>query len=459
MALAPERRLKLTALIGVLYFAGCGGAYGVEPLVAAVGPGLAILLLIITPLLYSLPMALMAAELTALIPMSGGSYVWIREGLGRYWGLQAGWCTLLGTLAALASYPVMFGLYLGYFWPGLLPEASSTGLLSAAQSRWLVSMAMIAAATWLNLRGAREVGRSSAVGTLVLLGVFAVLSALCLLKGPGLASAVGLVAHDLQGEHRGVVLLGLSVVLFNYGGWYGVGSLIGEIDRPQQNYPRALLLTLSLAAASYVIPVLAGMSVSLDPGIWRDGGGWPALAARVGGAWLGAATAIGALVSAWGMFSAEMLYATRQPFVMAADGWLPKVFSRADRKTAAPRAVIVAYGILTALMATLSFGELVILVALLELPVLVLGLIALVRLRIRRPDAVRSFRVPGGWLGLGYVVLAPLLIAALALWALMSGSEGYGRQLLLLALFIGSGTGLYGLRRGRVGGLAASATR
>ena len=77
--LPRERRLKMLALASLIFFTTCGGAFGLEPLIGATGAGWAIVLILVTPLMWSLPIALMVAELAGLMPEEGGYYVWIRE--------------------------------------------------------------------------------------------------------------------------------------------------------------------------------------------------------------------------------------------------------------------------------------------------------------------------------------------------------------------------------------------
>jgi len=81
------------ALVCLAFFTTCGGAYGLEPLVGAVGPGWAVVLIVVTPLVWSLRLALMVAELATLIPEEGGYYVWVRETLGPFWAVQEAWWT------------------------------------------------------------------------------------------------------------------------------------------------------------------------------------------------------------------------------------------------------------------------------------------------------------------------------------------------------------------------------
>src|SRR5277367_525802 len=69
------RLLRLLPLVCLMYLTVSGGAYGVEDAVRLAGPRLTLLLCVLVPLMLSLPTAMMAAELTALIPDEGGFYL------------------------------------------------------------------------------------------------------------------------------------------------------------------------------------------------------------------------------------------------------------------------------------------------------------------------------------------------------------------------------------------------
>src|ERR1700760_4467054 len=86
--LDPRRNhpLGLLQLICLLYLVVSGGAYGIEDAVRIAGPRLTLLLCLVIPITLSIPTALMAAELTALMPTEGGFYTWVKEGLGPFAG-------------------------------------------------------------------------------------------------------------------------------------------------------------------------------------------------------------------------------------------------------------------------------------------------------------------------------------------------------------------------------------
>ena len=438
--LAKERRVTLLALTCLIFFTTCGGAYGLEPLIGAIGPAWAIVLILVTPLVWSLPTALMAAELTTLMPEEGGYYVWIRETFGPFWAVQQACWTMATSVVWLAIYPVLFVTYLTFLFPGL---SASTTLI-----RWLIGVVFIVLGMGLNFRGAREVGRSSEVSAYVVLGAFVLLIMVWLKGGPAPSSIVEILRRDLSSSHKGVLLLGLSIIVFNTSGWENASTYAGEVDKPQRNYPRALGLALLLLVLCYVFPVIAGVTVTTSPAIWSSDAGWPAISELIGGRWLGSLIAAVGLVSVSGLFNAQLLYISRLPYVLASDGWLPDFLARVSLDTGVPRMAIVCFGAITALFAALSFGSLAIIQCLLYAACLTLEFLALLVLRIRRPHAHRSFRVPGGWLGLGYVCVSPFAFAALLLFATLRDWRSFPEQLFAVGAIAGAGVALYFMRRG-----------
>ena len=446
---APARRLSLAALTCLAYFTACGGAFGIEPLIGAVGPGWAMVLIFLTPALYSVPIALMAAELSTLLPEEGGYYIWVRESLGPFWAVQEAWWTLSYSVMLLASFPVLFVTYLSYLVPSIAPSADVPGTHSGPSIRWLVALLVIVSAMIINLRGARDVGRSAIVAAALVLGTFVVLVILGFVNGPSPTAGVSVVARDLTAGHQGALLLGLSLSIMAYGGWDNISTYAGEVDQPQRNYPLALGGALILAVVGYALPVLVGIAFTTDPSVWSAEAGWPVIAGKIGGPWLGVLLAAAGLVSMWGLFNAQLLYVSRIPFVMARDGWLPSLLARTGSEVAVPRLAIVALCSVTACLALLSFNSLVVMICVLYTAALVLEFLALITFRVRLPNAHRPFRVPGGSWGLTCLCLAPLVVAIAVLIAIVRDGDSYGPQLLLIAAVSVSGVALYFTRRKR----------
>jgi len=431
----------------LVFFTTSGGAYGIEPLVGAVGPSMAVLFLVVTPLVWSLPMSLMVAELTTLLPEEGGYYVWVREAMGRFWAVQEGVWTISAGVALLAMFPVLFVSYLAYFFPSLSasPDAAHSG--TTALLRWLLASLVTVTAMAVNLRGSREVGTSAKVGGTIVLGAFAMLVVAWIFWGPNTGATFAVISHDWAVPKSGALLLGISYAVFNYSGWDNCSTYAEEVDQPQRNYPLAIGIALVVMALTYLVSVLAGTSVTTDPKLWSAEAGWPAVAQVLGGKWLGALLAAGGLVSTWGLFNAQLLYVSRLPFVMARDGWLPQALAKVSPDTAVPKLAVLCFCLLTVVFAALSFGSLALIQCLTYAGALTLEFLALIILRIKRPHAPRAFRVPGGWLGMAYVCITPFAFAILLVYATLRDWRSFPGQMLVVAATVIAGFALYFARR------------
>src|SRR5436309_1044396 len=157
-----------------MFFTVSGGPFGLEGLVGSVGPGVALLLLVATPLVYSVPETLLIGELASMLPVEGGYYQWVKRAFGRFWGFWNGWLSWTYSLLDMAIYPVLFIQYLRFFAPGL-----------SQLEAWLVALALIWAATGLNLRGTVVVGTASGWFVATVLLPFGVLAGVAITRWIG----------------------------------------------------------------------------------------------------------------------------------------------------------------------------------------------------------------------------------------------------------------------------------
>jgi amino acid transporter len=390
------RKMTVLPMIAATYFMVAGGPYGLEDIVQKTGYGATLLILLLTPLLWSLPTALMVSELATAIPEEGGFYVWVRRGLGRFMGYQEAWLTLAGSVFEMALYPNLFVSYLGRFAPWLV--AGHRGLA--------IGFAMIALCTVWNIAGVRAMGQGSVALNVALLAPFGVLIVIALSHGhAGTSVAAPLRNADWLG--------GVLIAMWNYMGWDNLSTIAGEVESPQRTYTRAMFGAVVLVVASYLLPVAAVARTGLDPNAWTEGG-WVDVARLVGGEALAVAVAVAGLLGAVGSFGALMMSFTRLPAVMAKDGYLPAIFTRTNR-AGAPWVAIVVSAVCWAASYPLGFERSLILDVLLTGLSILLEFWALVALRIREPSLARPYRVPGGTAGAVLIGLPPLglMVAAL----------------------------------------------
>ncbi|MGB6974647.1 MAG: APC family permease [Terracidiphilus sp.] len=368
--------MRIVPLIAATYFMVAGGPYGIEDILGGSGYARAILLLAVLPILWSLPTALMIGELASAIPADGGFYIWVRRALGPFWGYQEGWLSLSASIFDMAIYPAIFVLYLGRFAPAL-----TDGWRSYA---W--SIAVVAVCCLWNLRGAPAVGEGSIGLFMLLLSPFAVFVVLGFWRGFTLHPAV-----QWGGSGSAAALsTAFSVAMWNYMGWDNASTVAQEVENPQRNYPRAMVAAAALAAVTYIVPLaamaVAGLSVSSF-----STGDWMTAANALGGSWLGFAVVAGGAICGVGMFNALMLSYTRLPMAMAADGMLPRVFTRRNRR-GVPWVSVLLCGLAWALALKLPFERLISIDLILYGTSLMLEFLALIVLRIREPNLERPFR-------------------------------------------------------------------
>ena len=386
-----------------MFFCVSGGPFGLEGVVGDVGPGVAVVLLVLIPLLYSVPETLIIGELASMLPVEGGYYQWVKRAFGRFWGFTNGWLSWMYSLIDMAIYPALFLQYLRWF----------TGDLGRFQA-WLLALALIWGATWLNLRGTRAVGFASGWFTFAVVAPFVVLAgwaaARWLHGGSGGAYAAE-PFHAPGSAFLGLLGIGISQSVWNYSGWDNASTIGGEIEDSGATYPRALLRALPLVTIVYLVAIVPALAVT-DWRTWSDGA-WPTLAAAVTGRWLAAWVAGAGIVSAFALFNALLLAYSRVPMVLARDGFLPAALGTTDARGTPRRAVLVS-AVGYSVFALLSFGGLLAADVLLYTAALALEFAALIALRRREPELAGSFRVPLGGAALTALAALPVIVIAVA---------------------------------------------
>jgi amino acid transporter len=202
---------------------------------------------------------------------------------------------------------------------------------------------------------------------------------------------------------------GLLIAMWNYMGWDNASTIATEVEKPQQTYPRAMLVAVAIVALSYVVPIAAAALTGLPASAWETGS-WADIAGALGGPLLRAGLVLGGMISAFGMFNALVMSYSRLPLAMAQDGMLPSFFAKLHPKTRAPWVAIAVCATGWAMCLGLGFERLVTIDILLYGCSLSLEFLALIFLRIREPELPRSFRVPGGLFGAVAVGIAPVLL-------------------------------------------------
>lgn len=471
-----KRELTLLPLFGLIYFTVCGGSFGAEPMISLSGPGFALVLLFLTPLVFSIPNMLMVRELQSMMPVEGGYYHWLKKAFGPFVGFLGGWMNWVVSWVDVTIYPVLAAVYLSFFIPALNTGATIGGIyFSGVVLSFLVAMLLIWLVSYLNIRGARLTGL-----TTDWLGVVMMIPLIIM-------SVIGIAAWIKSGQTIHLPFLpngapvnfsnlipalgtGIYIAMWNYMGWELPTAAGDEVVNPKKTYPLAMVLVLVVTIASYSIPTVAGLyggagendkylvwgvdasdtevgivgdiagedatqelldetgnkltSMGVDP--TASTGWWfPDIARVVSdkltgqvdsplGKFMGVIVSIAAILSMIGLFIGNGLGGTRIPFALAEDGMMPKFMVKVHPKYGTPWISIIVVGIIYSVFSLSAFQALVVIDVFLNMLVLLACFFAVWVLRFKDPDRPRV-KVPGGWFGLALITFSMTAVVTLAI--------------------------------------------
>ncbi|MBW3620276.1 MAG: APC family permease [Actinobacteria bacterium] len=221
-------------MIGAGVFAAPG------PAAAAAGTWLLVGLLLAAVVAYA--NATSSAQLAALHPESGGTYVYARARLGSYWGFLAGWSFVVGKTASLAAMALTFGAYVS--------EAYARPFALAA----VVTLAVV------NYRGIQRTARLTRLLVAAVVAILVTVVAATLLGG---APAVANLTTDLPTGAWGVLRSG-GLLFFAFAGYARIATLGEEVHDPATTIPRAIPIALGIVVALYAV-VLGSTLLAVGP--------------------------------------------------------------------------------------------------------------------------------------------------------------------------------------------------
>jgi amino acid transporter len=398
-------------LVAATFFMVSGGPYAIEDILGGAGFARSMAILLLLPVIWSLPTALMIGELASAIPADGGFYVWVRRAMGPFWGYQEGWLSLSASVFDMAIYPAFVVSYLGKFAPEL----------TAGWHGYAWSLAVVAICCAWNLRGASAVGNGSMWMSALLLAPFAVLVALGLWHGAASHPAVQWTGPATSSALSTAIL----VAMWNYMGWDNASTFAEEVHNPQRTYPRAMIAATALVALIYILPLAALAVAGLAVGHFETGD-WTTAAAQIGGPWLGWAVAAGGVLTGVGMFNALVMSYSRLPMAMAEDGMLPRMVAARNNR-GVPWVSVLLCGLAWALALKLPFEKLITIDIVLYGSSLLLEFVALIVLRFKDPGLHRPFRA--GNLAFACALgVGPAALMGYALWVSRTDQVHLGHE-------------------------------
>ncbi|MBP2338750.1 APA family basic amino acid/polyamine antiporter [Saccharothrix coeruleofusca] len=424
MGLLSLTSLSIGATLGTGIFVVLGQAAPVAGPAVAVSFAVAALAALFSALSY--------AELAGAVPVSGSAYSYTYATLGELVAWVCGWCLLLEYGVSVAAVAVGWSGYLNAFL-----DATLGVQLPAALSGEVVNLpaaVVVLLATAVLLGGVRESAAVTTAATLLKVGVlvFFVVVAVFGFRAENLAPFAPAGVAGITGA--------ASLVFFSFIGFDAASTAGEEARNPQRDLPRAIVISLAVVTAVYVLVALTAVAaVGVGPLEGSDASLATVLAQVTGRGWPSTVLAAGAVVAIASVVLTVLYGQTRVLVAMARDGLVPKLFARLGSRRVPTANTLLVGGAVAVLAALVPLGQLAEATSIGTLVAFGLVNIGVVVLRRTRPDLPRGFRTPlvplVPLLGLGMCVLlvaglAPATWIAFGVWTVagLVVYFGYGRR-------------------------------
>ncbi|RVW48636.1 hypothetical protein VitviT2T_007752 [Vitis vinifera] len=391
-ATKDPKKLALIPLIFLIYFEVAGGPYGEEQAVGAAGPLLAILGFLIFPFIWSIPEALVTAELATTFPGNGGFVIWAHQAFGPFWGsLMGSWKFLCGVIN-IASYPVLCVDYLKLLFP----------IFSSGLPRYLAVLFSTLLLSFLNYTGLSIVGYTAVSLGIISLSPFLVLTLISIPK----IEPIRWLSLGEKGVKKDWTLF-FNTLFWNLNFWDSASTLAGEVDQPQKTFPKALFSAGMLVCLAYLIPLLAATgAIPLDQEDWVDGY-FANVAQIIAGKWLKVWVEVGAVLSTIGLFEAQLSSCAYQLLGMADLGFVPRFFGVRSTWFNTPWVGILISTVFGLAVSFMDFSDIISSANFLYSLGMLLEFASFLWLRRRWPAVNRPYKVPMGLPGLVIMCLVP----------------------------------------------------
>src|ERR1044072_3204123 len=333
---------------------------------------------------YALLGAISVAELGAMIPRSGGFYVFAHRAIGSYAGFIVGWSDWMSTCATIALISMVVGEYTGVLFPTLATHQKAVALIVTL---------FFALLQW---RGVLWGSYTQNVTSLIKVLAFTAFAMVALAHPPApptQASTPLLTAHGFA--FFAAIILALQGVLYTYDGWYGVCYFGGEVRNPKRDVTVSMFGGVLLVVAIYVLINLALLHLL---GLQRIAGDELAVgtaASVVFGTYGDRVIRVLAIISMLSTINAYTLSGPRTLYAMSCDGLFTH-HGKTVNKGGTPTITLLISTIVAVLFILSStFDKVLAVVAFFFVSYYTLAFISIIVLRRREPDLPRPYRVWG----------------------------------------------------------------
>lgn len=425
-----QRTIGLTGAVVTLVGFVIGVSIFILPGTLAASTGPAIVFSYLLASLMAVFSCAISAQVGAVFPVSGASFVTVSRLVSPFWGFAAVWLIVGGGSIAVALLAYGFADYLHLIWPGV-------GRMTAA-------VFLVVALGGLNLMGARD----TVLGQGLMVGAF--MLALMVFSVAGIYHMDTRLLTPFVPNGLGPVLSATIPAFFSYAGFMVIIEIGGEIKRPARNIPLALGISFVTVLVVYTVVSLA--IVGVVP--WQELANIKAPVSEVAGrilpAWVASAITLTAVAAAASSVNVLLLGYSRDVLALARVKVLPEVLAKISKKHGEPiNGVLVMMALSLAAVLTgggiADFATLTV-VGLLLFQIAVAAAVLMLPKKMKAQYEAASFSLKG-W-RLPFFSIGLMVFSAIFLIIVLLDSPGF---ILLAAAYFAIGTVYFFVRRAYLG--------
>ena len=343
--------------------------------------------------LYALLGACSMSELGAMMPRSGGYYVFTKRALGEFPAFVVGWTDFLAQCGSTAAVAIVVGEYLGALFPAMKGVSVVAGF-TVEKKVLLASLLAITVAVpqWRGIKAGSMM--QNLTSTAKALAFIALIAANFILTPGATESSRPEIVH--QAGFMAALILAMQAVIYTYDGWYGIIYFSEEVKQPGRDVPRAMFGGVLAVMAIYVLLNLA--LVHALPLHQIAGDQMPAgkAANLVFGPHGDTFIRVLMIVSMISGINAYHLMASRIPYAMATDGLLTRRAAKVNRGGTPTTALLLSVAVSVAfIVGSKHFERVIAIMAFVFVADYALAYVSVFVLRWREPDATRPYRAWG----------------------------------------------------------------
>lgn len=262
----------------------------------------------ITGGIITLASALTIAEIAAVIPKSGGLYVYLSELYGEAFGFLLGWVqTIISYPASVAAQAIAFATYANFFIPFTNIQQK---IIAVSILAFILLMNVLATKFGGIIQTVATIGKLIPISAIIIFGL--------IMKTNLNSSTVTNVMT--KGTGFGAAILG---TLWAYDGWISVTNMAGELKNPEKNLPKVISIGVIFVIAVYAVFNIAIFNTLTTNQIISSKTPAADVANVLFGSNGGILITAGIMISVFGALNGYLMTGARIPFSMGEKKQLP----------------------------------------------------------------------------------------------------------------------------------------